>query len=184
MKHILSVKEVIYIALLVAILSIMSNITININVIPITFSTLALMIIGIVFDLKITFFVSLIYILLGIIGIPVFSNMRAGLNTIFSLTGGFIIGYIPFCVIISVLYDRFENILYKYFVLILSNIILYTIGTMHYSFLSHYSFINSLRVCVVPFILVDNVKIIFAIIVSKRIHRILKKSVFDFGGIK
>ena len=175
MVYISNVKQVILIAVLSAIASVMSNITININVIPITLSTLAFMIIGILFNYKISFFVPLVYILLGIIGIPVFSNMRAGINSILSYSGGFIIGYIPFCVFISLFYNKFENVIYKYFILLSSNIILYIIGTTHYLFVSSSSVVESIKICVIPFFLFDNIKIIFAIIISKKIYKILKK---------
>ena len=175
MSYMSNIKQVILVAVLSAIVSIMANITLNINVIPITFSTLAFMIISTTFNYKITFFVSIVYILLGVIGMPVFSNMRGGINSIFSYSGGFIIGYIPFCIFISLFYVKFENIVYKYFILFFANIILYTIGTIHYSFLSHNSLISSIKICVLPFFLIYNIKIIFSIILYKKIFKILKK---------
>lgn len=40
-----------------------------------------------------------VYILIGMVGVPVFAGMRGGFAVLFGATGGFIIGFIPLCLL-------------------------------------------------------------------------------------
>ena len=131
------------------------------------------MIYAIVFDIHISFFSVLIYIFLGIVGLPVFSGGTGGVQKILSPSGGFIIGYIFLCLIIAVLYDDKYNFFIKYLILIFANLIMYSIGCVHFMYITNSSIKTALITCVVPFIITDNLKIILAILLSHRIqHRI------------
>ena len=176
MNCISNAQQIVKTAIIVTILSIASNITINISIIPINFATLILMIISSLFDVRTIINILSVYILLGIIGIPVFANMKSGINTIISYSGGFIIGYIPFCLIIATFYNKINNYLYKYIILLVSNICLYLIGTLYYSFLTKNSFLISIKICVLPFLLIDNIKIVFTIILQKKLYNFLQKN--------
>ncbi|MFD1705198.1 biotin transporter BioY [Siminovitchia sediminis] len=82
-------------ALFAAIIGILAQVTIPLPLVPITGQTLAIGLAATILGAKYGTVSVLLYILLGAVGIPVFSAFSAGLGVIFGPTGGFIIGFIP-----------------------------------------------------------------------------------------
>jgi len=83
-------------SLFTAIIAVLSQISIITPVgIPITFQVFAIALCGYILGVKWGFGSVLAYILLGIVGLPVFSGFKGGIGVLFELTGGYIIGFIP-----------------------------------------------------------------------------------------
>ena len=89
----MKIKDLVLIAIFTSIICVMSLISIPTTV-PFTLQTLAVFLC--MFMLKpIDSLISvLLYILIGAIGIPVFSNFNSGFGTLAGPTGGYIIGFI------------------------------------------------------------------------------------------
>ena len=101
-----------------------------------------------------------IYILIGALGLPVFSGFSGGISKIAGLTGGYIIGYM-FCAIISgIIVERFgrKKVVYPV-AFIVGTIILYAFGTAWFMIQSGNGLYESLLACVIPFLIGDAVKI-------------------------
>ncbi len=167
------IKNITLISLVTATICILAPISIPIGPVPITMATLVIMFVATLFEEKILVTSVFLYIFLGMIGLPVFSNMQGGFFVILSPTGGFIIGYTVFSVIIAKLYSR-NNKLYKNFLaLFIANIVLYIIGTVYYSIITSNSIYYAFVVCVLPFILVDMLKIIIVLAISDKIYYLI-----------
>ena len=166
MKEI-NLKKIVYISLLVSILCIICPFSINVGPIPFSLATFFIMLYAIIFDLTISISAVSIYILLGSIGLPVFSGGVGGIQKIFSPTGGFIIGYIFLSLIIALFYNKSKNVFYNIFILICANFILYSIGVMYFIIITNNTFLVALSLCVFPFLLTDVIKIILVINISK-----------------
>ncbi|MBR5514699.1 MAG: biotin transporter BioY, partial [Clostridia bacterium] len=82
-------RNLVYTAISAGLLCVLAPIALPLGVIPITFTTLLLYIYALVFSPKISIPSILIYICLGIIGLPVFSSFSSGIGHLFSATGGF-----------------------------------------------------------------------------------------------
>jgi biotin transport system substrate-specific component len=82
-------------ALFAAIIGILAQVTIPLPLIPITGQTLAIGLAATILGARYGTYSTLLYILMGAIGIPVFAQMSSGFGVIFGPTGGFIIGFIP-----------------------------------------------------------------------------------------
>jgi len=78
--------------------------------VPITLQTFAVAITGVILGWKFGLVSTLIYILLGIAGLPVFANFKAGLQAIVGPTGGFIYGFILMVILCGIGAKR-KNIL-------------------------------------------------------------------------
>ena len=126
----------------------------------------------------------LVYILLGICGLPVFSGFSGGIGVIMGATGGYIIGFLAAALVMWLLERLFYNSDRFYLISMLIGLfICYLVGTVWFAFV--YTQSNAdiglwtvLVSCVVPFIIPDILKILLALYIRKRIVFIIK----DFGG--
>ena len=89
----LNIREISLISVFGALTSIEAFISIPIELVPMTMQTLFVILSGILLGSKLGFLSQLLYILLGLIGLPVFSGFTGGIQTIFSPSFGFIIGF-------------------------------------------------------------------------------------------
>ena len=122
----------------------------------------------------------LIYLLLGAIGIPVFAGFQGGLGIVLGNTGGYIIGFL-----LSALFMwGMEKILgKKTWVLALSMVlgllICYAFGTVWFMLVyaknvGEIGLWTALGWCVFPFIIPDLVKIALALLICKRLAKVIK----------
>ena len=170
-------RDLVRIAVMSALTVVCSWITVHIPVISVPFT---LQTFAVFFALEfiggrngtISFFV---FILLGALGVPVFSGFNGGFGHLFGPTGGYLIGFVFSCLICWAFEKRFG---YKsalhYVVLAAALIACYFCGTVWFSLYTNTPFITSLSVCVVPFIAPDVLKISLAVLLSVRLRKIIK----------
>ncbi len=123
----------------------------------------------------------LVYILLGIAGIPVFSGFRAGLSVLAGPTGGYIAGYLLAVFIIGLLTDKMSSdskrksaAIIKYALcMTLGLVACYTAGTLWFMYSCHVPFTAAFISCVLPFIAGDITKITAAVILVTRLKKLL-----------
>lgn len=94
-------------ALFAAIIGILAQITIPLPLIPITGQTFAIGLTVTILGLRYGTLSVFIYILLGAIGMPVFSAMSGGFGILFGPTGGYILGFLPAAFVIGYYLERF-----------------------------------------------------------------------------
>ncbi len=88
------IKDIAYIGVFAALQCIISGFAIPIGPISITLATLGIYLFSALFPIRISVSVVIVYILLGIIGLPVFSNFNSGIAVLTGVTGGYIIGFL------------------------------------------------------------------------------------------
>lgn len=160
------------ISVMAALICVLAPVAIPVGTIPITLATFVIYITAALLGPKKGTFAILLYIVIGIIGVPVFSAYRSGFGVVLGATGGYIIGYVPLAFISGLLvyYNKKRFILYP-LGMIMGTIALYTVGTIWYMVLMDSGLVESLLACVVPFLLFDLVKIIIASITVYLIHQ-------------
>lgn len=75
----------------------------------VTFQTFAVLLAGVFLGSKYGGLSMVLYTLLGIVGMPWFTNMNHGLEFIFQASGGYIIGFIFAAVFIGYVFDHYVN---------------------------------------------------------------------------
>ena len=112
-----------------------------------------------------------IYILIGALGLPVFSGFSGGISKIAGLTGGYIIGYM-FCALLSgIIIERAGNKKSAYpMAFIIGTAVLYAFGTAWFMIQSGNGLYESLLACVIPFLIGDAVKIAAASVIVYRMR--------------
>lgn len=177
----LNTKDLIICAMFASITAILAQIAIPIpfSTVPLTMQVFAVTISGVILGAKKGFISQVIYILLGAIGMPVFAQMSGGAGIIFGYTGGFIIAFPLMALLIGFISEKYNSISIIMIAMIGALIINYTIGTLWYSFVAGVGFMEGFMVCVVPFILVDLVKVGLAATVGLTIKKRIKREVFS-----
>lgn len=117
----------------------------------------------------------LVYLLLGAVGVPVFALFRGGLDRLVGPTGGYLIGYLFMALVVGLMIAKSNRKFYwQVLAMTVGTIVCYAFGTAWYMFLTHNSFLASLSLCVLPFLLGDVIKILLAAFLSCRLHPFLK----------
>lgn len=172
--------QIAIIGIVAAVLSILSPLTLPIGVVPISLTTFAILIAVYTLGMKKGTISVLIYILLGLVGLPVFSGFNSGPAKLLGPTGGYIIGYVFMALIAGFFIDRYFDKYYLCFIgMILATIICYGFGTTWLAYQANMSAKTALAAGVIPFIPGDLLKIITALIVGPQIRkRLIKADLF------
>lgn len=172
-------KTMATVGLITALLCILGpqSISIAVSPVPISLGVFGVLIACYALGMKKSVLSVIIYILLGLVGLPVFSNFSGGPAKLFGPTGGYIIGYIPLAILGGFFIDKFEEKIYMHVIgFVLGVISCYLLGTAWLSFQAHMTFWAALDAGVIPFIPADIVKIIIAIIAGVPIRTGLRKA--------
>lgn len=108
----------------------------------------------------------LIYLLLGAVGMPVFSGFQGGIGILAGVTGGYLWGFL-FSGLVYCSLERFG----KLPAMISGQLICYLCGSLWFAFYSGGGMELILLRCVVPYLIPDAVKICLAFTLSKRLGR-------------
>lgn len=173
----IKIFDIVSIALFSVIIAICSWIAIPFTI-PFTLQTFAIFLTLLVLGGKKGILAIVLYLVLGIIGIPVFSNFTGGLGVIMGPTGGYIVGFL-FLGLIYMLITFFSKKIGGIVIgLIVGLIVCYLFGTLWFTFgytgnANKMTFWTSLSLCVVPFIIPDLIKMIVAILIAVKIKKYL-----------
>ena len=90
----MEIKDIVMVAFMTAVMAVLSPISLPIGPVPISLATFAVCLSATVLGKNLSTLAYLLYLLLGIFGLPVFSNYEAGLAKLLGPTGGYLIGMI------------------------------------------------------------------------------------------
>ena len=170
-------------AVMSALIAAISPFAIPIGPISITLCTLALYFSPYILGWKGASVATLVYILLGMIGMPVFSKFQAGLSVLMGPTGGYILGYVPMVVLAGLSIKLApKNRMLQFLGMVIATMVLYVFGTIWYMMLSGNDLAFAMKWCVVPFIPLDLVKILIAIVLGPVLRERLAKAGFHPEG--
>ena len=118
----------------------------------------------------------LVYLLIGLVGLPVFSGFTGGAGKLFGPTGGYLIGFI-FMAIVAGLFIQWQS--HWYFRLcgmILGTLIAYLFGTVWLAYAAGMNFQGALAAGVLPFIPGDLAKMLLVLLGAPLIETRLKRA--------
>ncbi len=173
------IKTYILISLFTAIIAVCSFISVP-SAIPFTLQTLGIFTSLAVLGGKRGTLCITLYVFIGLVGIPVFSGFGAGLGHLTGASGGFIIGFIicGFCYWITTKILN-NKTMAKAIGLVTGLSLCYLFGTIWYVaiYLKTFSpdaFSTTLKVCVLPFIIPDLIKLSLALIIDKKLPKSIR----------
>ncbi len=160
------------IALMSAVICVLSpfRIPLFFTPIPFTLGVFAVLLCAYLLPPVMAFLAVLVYLCIGLAGLPVFSGFQSGFFALTGPTGGYLIGYLPLVWISSYFIHNSKNDILAIFGMILGLLVLYSLGTLWFSFSKSMSILQSLTLTVLPFIPFDLAKIIMAYIVGRSVR--------------
>lgn len=171
--------DMIYVGLSAALIALGAWIAIPVGDIPITLQTLMICLVSGLFGMKRGTLSVIIYVILGAVGMPVFSNFKAGLGVLAGPTGGYIVGFVFTALIVGFVSDKMNGKLWAIAVSMVVGIaVCYLFGTAWF-----YVYMQSkkavtlsyiLGLCVVPYIVPDVVKIAVSCVLVNRLKKFVK----------
>lgn len=150
--------------------------------IPLNLGTLGMFLTGGILGKKYGTLSITVYVLMGAIGIPVFSGFRGGLGVLLGPTGGYIAGYIAGVFIIGCILDAasqknhiksMKGLFICIAALIIGMVVCYALGTLWFMYSTQTAAYAALMACVVPFIAGDAVKILVAALLIRKLRPML-----------
>ena len=168
-------------ALMAALTAVLSSVAMPLaGQVPVSLATLAVMLAGIVLKENYGTFAVLIYILLGMMGLPVFAGWSSGAAVVFGMTGGYIIGYLPLAWFTGKAAGQAaKHSPYSRMVLtagaLAGTLVLYILGTVWFMACTGMGPAASLSACVLPFLPGDALKIAAAALLAPRLEKIRKQ---------
>lgn len=166
-------------ALLAAVICILAPISIPVGPVPITLGIFAVMLAGAILNWKEAGAAVLVYLLLGVIGLPVFSSGKSGPAVLVGPTGGYLWTYLPMAVLIALFCakdrdSRLKETLSALIGCLVALVICYFFGTIQFMHVASYDLNSALAACVYPFIAVDLAKVVVASVLGIQIRSRLR----------
>lgn len=172
-----SITQIAVIGVMTAVICILAPFSLPIGPVPISFTNLAIYIALYVLGMKRGTISYLIYLLIGLVGVPVFSGFTGGPQKLFGPTGGYLIGFIPMAVIAGIVIDKcMKKWCFCLLAMIAGTWVCYLFGTAWLAFQANMTFKAALAAGVIPFIIEDLIKMVLALLIGPQIHKQLVKA--------
>lgn len=155
-------------AIFAALLCIICPLAIPAGAIPVTLAILVLLITAYILPIKQAKAAVGIYLMLGGMGLPVFSGGQAGFGALLGASGGYLWSYLPAAAIAGAGRGRGRGRLLVCGALAL--VLCYACGTIQYALVAAVDLRTAFAACVLPFVFFDGLKLAMACLLSEKIR--------------
>ena len=163
-------------AVMTAVICVLAPLSIPIGPVPISLTNLVIYFSLYLLGWKLGTASYIVYVLIGMAGLPVFSGFTGGLGKLLGPTGGYIIGFIPMAVIAGLVIERFLFRGLHILAMIAGTVVCYIFGTFWFCITTKTGVLPALNLAVLPFIPVDTVKILLAAVFGPVLCSRLRKA--------
>ncbi len=182
----LSVRDMTLIALFAVLTFIGGLIKVPVFAVPFTLQTLVSLLAGLLLGARLGLLSQILYILMGLIGLPVFAY-GGGIAYVLNPTFGFLIGMVVASGLIGWLSDRFDpdrSRMKVWQALIFSlsgTAVVYLVGVPYLYMIqtvyagSGMTFVRAIEVAMLPFLIGDTLKSVFAAVLAPRVRRLTRR---------
>ena len=163
-----SVRDICYTGLFAAVIAVMAQISIPMPLgVPMTMQTFAITLAAVVLGSKLSAMASLVYLILGAVGVPVLASFSGGIDKFVGPTGGFLMAYI------IGLGVEHRNAFKGAFPLavVVGTVINYIVGVILFVIVAHSTVAVAISACVLPFIPTAIIKAVLACAIGLNIRK-------------
>ena len=171
-KSKMSVRDICYAGLFAAVIAVMAQISIPMPLgVPMTMQTFAITLAAVVLGAKLSALSSLIYLILGAVGIPVLANFSGGFDKFVGPTGGFLISFPLMAFIIGWGAEHRKDFKGAYVLaLIVGTVVNYVVGVALFCVVTNGSVAAGITACVLPFIPTAIIKAVLASVIGSGVR--------------
>ncbi|MCX5854428.1 MAG: biotin transporter BioY [Deltaproteobacteria bacterium] len=139
--------------------------------VPITFQTLFLNLAGALLGGYLGALSQVVYILLGVIGLPVFAGGKAGLGVLLGPTGGYLFGFVLAAFVVGKLIavKKDPGLIWTILSMMAGMVVIYFLGILQLTLVARLSVEKAIVVGALPFLPGDMVKIVLASLIYLKI---------------
>ena len=150
-------------------------IMIPLPLVPITLQTLFLNLAAALLGGRLGALSQVVYVLIGIIGLPVFAGGKAGFGVVLGPTGGYLIGFIAAGYVVGKLSELKDNpgFIWTACAMLIGMIVIYGCGITQLSIVARLSVGKAVAVGALPFLIGDGIKILAAAFLSIKLKNII-----------
>ena len=180
----LTTLAMVQIALCTALICVAAQLAIPLPIgVPFTLQVLMVMLTALILKPLYSVISMLLYVLLGVIGLPVFTGAKSGIGTILSPTGGFIIGFVLAAFLVSLLKNvlakklggKLTVVRYILVTVIVGIPVMYIPGIALYMAYTGADLLSAVVTLTSVFILLDIAKCVLASIIAVPLNKALAK---------
>lgn len=171
-----SVEEMALCAFFAALTAVLSQVSIPLQPVPVNLATFSVCLAGGVLSAGSAAASQGIYVLLGLIGLPVFAGMSGGVGILAGPTGGYLVGYVAAAWMIGFLRGKTGcSPVRTVLSMVSGSVLCYVFGTAWFMVSTKSGLGAALGLCVLPFLIGDTLKIAAASVVAPRLSRALRQ---------
>lgn len=172
-KRNITTKSIIMVGMFAAVLAVLSQLSIPMpSGVPVTLQTFAVALTAYVLGWKLGGAATIVYILLGAVGVPVFAGLSGGVSVLVGMTGGFIWGFIIMVLLCGAGMAQKNKIILA--VLSAAGLaICHLLGILQFMAVSGNGFAASALMVSVPYLVKDVVSVVIAYVLALAVRRAL-----------
>lgn len=164
-------------ALMAALMCVLCPVSVPIGPIPISLGILVILLTVYVLGTWRALISYTVYLLLGAVGMPVFSGFQGGLAKLAGPTGGYLVGFWLMILVSGLIMELCKrNLLLTVLGMVVGVAVDYAVGTAWFVFQTESTVAHALDVCVFPFIPFDAAKIVIAVLFGSLIYKGLQRA--------
>lgn len=177
----ISTQDMVLIGMFAALLAAISQISLPMpSGVPITIQVFGVALVGAVLGWKRGFLATIVYILIGAAGLPVFANFKGGLYVLTGMTGGYILGWPVLALLAGIRPGRESKAINMGIMIVLSLIglmVVETAGGLQWARLAGDKSFGAIMVySFIAFIPKDTIITIAAVVVGSQMRKLLEKT--------
>ncbi|WP_094227169.1 biotin transporter BioY [Methanolobus psychrotolerans] len=170
--HNSNIRKMVYASLFAAMMAVGAYIKIPVPVspVPVTLQTLFILLAGAMLGARWGTISVIVYLLLGIAGLPVFSGGSSGLGMLFGPTGGYLAGFVFGAFIIGLLCDRYgrEKVHFNALFMLAGLSVIYLFGVLQLMNVASLSLQEAVAIGLIPFIPGAFLKLLTSAVIASR----------------
>ena len=171
----IQLRMTVYASLMAALIATGALVAIPIGPVPIVLQNMFVFLAGILLGSRWGLASLTVYLLAGACGLPVFAGGSGGIGRIIGPTGGYLLGYLPVVFVVGLICEKFgRRTVTDLIAMVCGSAILYSCGVTWLKILTGMSWMKSLALGMVPFLLGDALKIVAAAMIVKVLRPVLQ----------
>ena len=176
-KQKMATKTIALIAVMTAVTCVLAPLSIPIGPVPISLTNLAIYFGLYILGTKKETISYVVYMLIGLVGVPVFSGFTGGPAKLIGPTGGYIIGFVPMAIIAGIVIEKTKGkFVPSILAMIAGTVVCYALGTVWLAYQAQLDFVKAIFAGEIRLIPEDLIKMVLAAFFGPRIQRQLNKA--------